>query len=461
LQHGDNPPVQPQLLELLTDEFIAGKFNSKALLREIALSQTYQRSIDAPADLQSLATSAAAQVPTLTAERDRLSQAVAASKGVVDKAEADFVAAREAVTPFRDELAKVSAPLPALQKAAGDSATALATAQAQLAASQANQKVIGEAAAKAKEAADKLPAEKDLADAAAKFKARADLFPAEIEKLTKSVADLTPPSAAAAAALAAAMPPVDAATAKLDEARAKLAALEPNYEAARAQANSDLALLKTAERRMATAQAIVDAAKINPADPSFAKTTAELIERWGREFSVGSLRQLSPEQLAWSMMQATGILQAQLVASTAEVTQATVAQNMPPDAAAQQRQVEQSVFTKLQPQSQPLVNLFAAGAGQPQQEFFATVDQALFFANGDLLKSWLTPAGENLVARLAKIEDVKALSEDLYLSVLTRRPSDAEVAAVGAYLTARADKPAATSELAWSLLTSSEFRFNH
>jgi hypothetical protein len=240
-----------------------------------------------------------------------------------------------------------------------------------------------------------------------------------------------------------------------------LAAIEPVYEAARAHANSDLAQLKTVERRTATAQAIVDAAKMNPADSSFAKTTAELVERWGREFSVGSLRQLSPEQLAWSMMQATGVLQAQLVASTAEVTQAAVAQNMPPDVAAQQRQVEQSVFTKLQPQAQPLVNLFAAGAGQPQQDFFATVDQALFFANGDLLKSWLTPSGENLVARLAKIEDVKALSEEIYLSVLTRRPSDAEVAAVGAYLAARADKPAATAELAWSLLTSSEFRFNH
>jgi hypothetical protein len=461
LHHGDNPAVQPQLLELLTDELIAAKFSAKALIREIVLSQTYQRSIDAPADLRSVAANAAAQVPSLTAERDRLAQVAAASTAAVEQAEADLASAREAVTPFRDELAKVSAPLAALRKSADDTAKALAAAQAQLVSAQSAQQSLTEAAAKAKEAADKLPAEKDLAEAAVKFKARADQFPPEIEKLTKAVADLNPPSVAASAALAVAMPPVDALSAKLEEVQAKVAAAEPIYDAARAHANQDLALLKLAERRIASAQSIIETAKANPADLAFAKATTELIEKSSREFSIGSLRQLSPEQLAWSMMQATGVLQAQLAASTTEVAQAVAARNMPADATAQQRLLEQTVFGKLQPQAQSFVGLFAAGAGQPQQDFFATVDQALFFANGDLLKSWLTPAGDNLVARLVKIDDPKALSEELYLSVLTRRPTDAEVAAVATYLATRADKPAATSELAWSLLTSSEFRFNH
>ena len=44
VHHADNPPSHPKLLERLTDDFIAHKFDLKWLLREIALSKTYQRS---------------------------------------------------------------------------------------------------------------------------------------------------------------------------------------------------------------------------------------------------------------------------------------------------------------------------------------------------------------------------------------------------------------------------------
>ncbi len=42
--HSANPPSHPELLDLLTDEFIAHKFDVKWLLRELTLSNTYQRS---------------------------------------------------------------------------------------------------------------------------------------------------------------------------------------------------------------------------------------------------------------------------------------------------------------------------------------------------------------------------------------------------------------------------------
>jgi hypothetical protein len=44
LRHKDNPPSHPELLELLATEFVEHKFDIKWLLREIALSKTYQRS---------------------------------------------------------------------------------------------------------------------------------------------------------------------------------------------------------------------------------------------------------------------------------------------------------------------------------------------------------------------------------------------------------------------------------
>jgi len=48
LHHGDNPPSHPELLELLANEFAAHKFDLKWLLREFALTETYQRASLAP-----------------------------------------------------------------------------------------------------------------------------------------------------------------------------------------------------------------------------------------------------------------------------------------------------------------------------------------------------------------------------------------------------------------------------
>ena len=42
--HSDNPPSHPQLLDILTDQLIAHQFDLKWFLREIVLSETYQRS---------------------------------------------------------------------------------------------------------------------------------------------------------------------------------------------------------------------------------------------------------------------------------------------------------------------------------------------------------------------------------------------------------------------------------
>ena len=44
LHHSDNPPSHPELLDLLASEFVAHQYDIKWMLRQLALSQTYQRS---------------------------------------------------------------------------------------------------------------------------------------------------------------------------------------------------------------------------------------------------------------------------------------------------------------------------------------------------------------------------------------------------------------------------------
>jgi hypothetical protein len=83
-------------------------------------------------------------------------------------------------------------------------------------------------------------------------------------------------------------------------------------------------------------------------------------------------------------------------------------------------------------------------------------------ANGGHVRGWLSGGG-TLVDRLSKIAEAPALADELYLSVLTRRPTPAEVEELAKYLAERPaeQRAAAIGELAWALITSAEFRFNH
>ena len=75
LDHPGNPPSHPELLDLLADEFAAHKFDVKWLLREIALSKTYQRSSEVPAGAKDLAPDRFAVAPLKPLSPEQLAYA--------------------------------------------------------------------------------------------------------------------------------------------------------------------------------------------------------------------------------------------------------------------------------------------------------------------------------------------------------------------------------------------------
>lgn len=161
-------------------------------------------------------------------------------------------------------------------------------------------------------------------------------------------------------------------------------------------------------------------------------------------FAVANLKPLSPEQFASSLMQGTGFTDSERKGLGAKVT-------------------EQALYGRLASGISPFINTFGSQPGQPEgKEFEATLDQTLFLSNGDLVRGWLAPRSGNLVDRLLPLQDVNVLADELYLSVLTRHPADVEKKEVADYLKNRTqDRAAALQELAWALLASAEFRFNH
>ena len=108
------------------------------------------------------------------------------------------------------------------------------------------------------------------------------------------------------------------------------------------------------------------------------------------------------------------------------------------------------------------VTFYGAAAGQPQGDFFSTADQALFSSNGGSINSWVVPAGDNVTDRVLRQTNPRLAAEEIYLAVLTRMPTEDEVAEVTSYLTSRTgDRNLAAQELVWAVLNSAEFRFNH
>lgn len=108
------------------------------------------------------------------------------------------------------------------------------------------------------------------------------------------------------------------------------------------------------------------------------------------------------------------------------------------------------------------VQAFAGPAREPEERPAPALKGALFWLNGPLVQSWLAPAPGNLTHRLAAMPDER-VAEELYLSVLTRRPDAEEATAVKAALKGKAGKTraGAITRLAWALLASTEFNVNH
>src|SRR5262249_13046574 len=86
MQNPDNPPSNPELLQLLTRQIATMKFDMRAFLREIALTSAYQRSFDPPADLTSLADRAAKEAAHLKESRVALAKAAEESSDAYTKA---------------------------------------------------------------------------------------------------------------------------------------------------------------------------------------------------------------------------------------------------------------------------------------------------------------------------------------------------------------------------------------
>ncbi len=252
----------------------------------------------------------------------------------------------------------------------------------------------------------------------------------------------------------------DAANNEVTQIRQSLAGIEKQLTGVQSQLKKSTEIIARIDRELAQLRKSAPALQ-SRIDEAAKLVTADLEQC----YAIARLRPLSPEQLAWSTMTATGVLQRQKAAVASKLEKESP---LPADAqkdaaklAERHRAIEQTARTQLQSHVRAFVSVFGAGPGQPQEEFFATADQALFMTNGPLVQGWIGAAANRLAKEWAD-QPPEFQADQAYWLVLSRPPNDTERREVVQMLNSRSkDRAAAIADLLSALLASAEFRFNH
>ena len=438
LMHSGNPPAHPAVLDLLGHEIAAMKFDLRGLTTELALTKTFARAFDpapVPADSCEVL---AAKLPELDVAAARLKEDSERLVVAFTECTEAYEKTHHAMQPAITEWNKAAAAHTAAANAAAAAQNAVKTFQDKLA------KAVADEAAAVKSIPDKKAAMETKAKEAGAARAAAEAKKPAADESSKQMAAAMQKLNEAGAAKQKARVAAQQAAQRFTEARS-LVTFTKAAQASAPPAGEEAAM-----------KVVVSPVSLEEARESFA--AAE-----GGTFGLTSLTPLAPEPLCWSILKVTGTLR--------QIRESAVKEwddkNKPTDAdksdpakqAVRAAGIESLTQEKLKPHENQFVSLFANSAGQPQNDFFATADQVLYFENAGSLRGWANP----LAARLAALTEPGKVPEELYLSVFTRLPTAEEANDITSLITTRppAEKAAALTDAVWALLTSTEFRFRH
>jgi hypothetical protein len=473
--HSSNPPSQPALLDLLADEFAAMNFDIRMFLRTIAMTRTYQRSFAMPENVTGSQGELLQRITRTESESKGLTAAAQQAWKASDELRTKLEETYSAITPLTKELATAKSGIAKVQK------TYDATKKSQDQAKKTwddRKKRYAKTFQQAKEAKAKDPKKDDPKRRPSSIERRADSYQKQLDALEKAYDKKRKIERDAFAKLDAVKRKVTAVEKKIAEAKEKVLPIKQQILAADARRRSQTAESKLTSRKLRHLKALNRINELNTqlgeagqSEGQRTKLKAQLegAERettaiWSENFGVAGLVPLTPEQLAWSMMQATGETGKYRASGRKEFEKKAKEKDAKkkPVPADLKLYVEKFMYDKMKGRVVKFISLFSAGPGSKPTAFFASADQALFFENAGDLRGWLGPSSDNLAARLRKQTEPKLFAEELYLSTLTRFPTAAEHLAVAEYLKGREkDLTNVTSELGWALLTSTEFRFKH
>jgi Protein of unknown function (DUF1549)/Protein of unknown function (DUF1553) len=216
-----------------------------------------------------------------------------------------------------------------------------------------------------------------------------------------------------------------------------------------------------ADRKQSYSALEAELTSIRQQQAGLLRSSADLL---AKRFVGSRLRPLSPEQIGWSFLSSTNVYKNYVDKHMAELEKAAPAT---PEQlqdtgfmTSRKKEAVRKARAELQGNINLFITLYGAGPGQPQNDFFATPDQALYANNGGAIFSWASASGENVAARVVAATSPSEAAEKLFLGVLSRKPEAAEAQNVEQYLNQLPENRARLAqELVWGLMASAEFRF--
>ncbi|MCA9036664.1 MAG: DUF1549 domain-containing protein [Planctomycetaceae bacterium] len=472
--HSENPPSHPDLLTLLAAELKASNFDARSLLRSIARTRCYQRSVVAPnpdtinpSDIAARVESLKRQLAQMESDLPSLKATLADVNGALKAS----IAANEEIDAGLEELEK---PIVAIRKQ-------LTTDQSALESAKANHKLLSMQQKALQTAKSMLELGDDATLFADTSSTTAQQAQQTLEKaqatLSRQLKDCDLLVQSANLKMTEATDVVAATQEKLNEADAAYQARKQTRigpDTLNHQEQQSVEAMASLQEHQFRIRQIHNAISICQAILNYtteeSTTPDEALARWlviteqlTNNRQIAGLKALTPEQLAVSMMQSTGKLQSETQAVEAAVkkTPPTIKDDVPEPERNRiiLTAINTGVINRLRPTSRQFVTYYG---GLPGEDFQATAGQALFFGNSSIINEWLKPTSDNLTGRLATMSDDDDIAEELYLSVFSRHPTSEERLEIKSILAEHPDQRGKMlNEIIWAMLSSTEFRFNH
>ncbi|MDA0587796.1 MAG: DUF1553 domain-containing protein [Planctomycetota bacterium] len=179
-------------------------------------------------------------------------------------------------------------------------------------------------------------------------------------------------------------------------------------------------------------------------------------------YAVAIEKRVSAEQLYWSVGIATG----RFDAVRRSIRKGLVDAKKPEE---EIKTIDEATLEELVAKSDELKTAladfktnFGSGPKEPEVEFEPSVKGALYLMHESKLQKCLESGSATLVEDLLKTETDQAAIDHLFLRLLTRKPTDEERQQLASYLEENKERRSeALANVAWAMLTSTEFVVNH
>ncbi len=483
MHHGDNPPISAALLRLLTDGLVESKYDLRNFLRQIARSAAYQRSGTAPVlenwggPIGGIA-AIDAQLANQNLESVQLEPVKESLESEMAKAAERLGNAREDVGRLQKKIDQARKELLHLMEQRDKDATKLAEIKIKQKLQQELITSVQTALVETEKILKLTPADKEVVGLksvlVARLKVANDVMPAIVnetsqqkevlEKANQRVEDKGNWILALANRRL-------AFNEFVVEARGALRLLRNQMQVV-LDAQTDF--LGQKKRLVELRDWLVARDKVKQpnsvgkivagkdAQAGLVSQQGQILESWRRDYAIRKVRGLTPEQIVgatYTALETGKATQIKAVGDWAVTHKSNAA--VLNDAKKRELFINTAVAANMWGMEKPVVRRFSPAPGSPQDVFLATVDQALMIQNDPAFQKWIKPGQGNLIERLSALKDSGQVANELYLSVLCRKPDPEEIKMVMEMLLRGGDNRAiVVQELVWGLLACSEFRFS-